>query len=153
MIYVTHDQIEAMTMVDKIGVLKDGMIEQVGSPHDLHHNPASQFVAGFIGSQDESGMNVRLNSSVVISVPVKPDNSLVGQPIALGIRPHDSLPPSKSDIVIDLELDLVERLGSVTHIYGSAGKSLSWQKRQSPSCSIDPATFALRPRRRTAICS
>src|SRR5690606_35654624 len=50
MIYVTHDQVEAMTMADKIVVLKDGRIEQVGSPHDLYHRPASKFVAGFIGS-------------------------------------------------------------------------------------------------------
>ena len=49
MIYVTHDQIEAMTMADKIVVLHDGVIEQVGSPMDLYHNPKTKFVAGFIG--------------------------------------------------------------------------------------------------------
>ncbi|MGY4399344.1 ABC-type sugar transport system ATPase subunit [Bradyrhizobium sp. USDA 3315] len=144
MIYVTHDQIEAMTMANKIVVLKDGMIEQVGSPHDLYHNPATKFVAGFIGSPKmnflsgkveaahESGMDVRLNSGVVFSVPVKPDNSLVGLPITLGIRPDDFLPPSESDIVIDLELDLVERLGGVTYIYGSAGKESVVAKAPAP---------------------
>ncbi len=49
MIYVTHDQIEAMTMADKIVVLRDGVIEQVGSPMDLYHHPKTKFVAGFIG--------------------------------------------------------------------------------------------------------
>ena len=49
-IYVTHDQIEAMTMADKIVVLQNGVIEQIGSPLDLYDNPANQFVAGFIGS-------------------------------------------------------------------------------------------------------
>ena len=50
MVYVTHDQVEAMTMADKIVVLRDGLIEQVGSPLDLYRNPANLFVAGFIGS-------------------------------------------------------------------------------------------------------
>ena len=50
MIYVTHDQVEAMTMADKIVVLRDGNVEQVGQPLDLYHRPANKFVAGFIGS-------------------------------------------------------------------------------------------------------
>ncbi|MCV5640561.1 sugar ABC transporter ATP-binding protein, partial [Escherichia coli] len=50
MIYVTHDQVEAMTLADKIVVLRDGKVEQVGSPMDLYHNPVNRFVAGFIGS-------------------------------------------------------------------------------------------------------
>lgn len=145
MIYVTHDQIEAMTMADKIVVLKDGMIEQVGSPHDLYHNPASRFVAGFIGSPKmnflggkveaahESGLDVRLDTGMAVSVPVKPDKSLVGQPVTLGIRPDDFFPAAaEREVAIDLDLDFVERLGGVTYIYGNAGKEAVVAKASKP---------------------
>ncbi|WP_018319391.1 ABC transporter ATP-binding protein [Bradyrhizobium sp. WSM2793] len=145
MIYVTHDQIEAMTMADKIVVLKDGVIEQVGSPHDLYHNPASRFVAGFIGSPKmnflggkveaahESGMDVRLDAGTVVCVPVEPDKSLIGKPITLGIRPDDFSPSSlEKDIAIDLDLDFVEHLGSVTYVYGNAGKEAVVAKASKP---------------------
>ncbi|WP_128931876.1 ABC transporter ATP-binding protein [Bradyrhizobium zhanjiangense] len=135
MIYVTHDQIEAMTMADKIVVLKDGNIEQVGSPHDLYHNPASRFVAGFIGSPKmnflggnveaahEHGMDVRLDAGPTISVPVQPDQMLVGKPVTVGIRPDDfsSSVPRQQEISIELRVEFVEHLGSVTYIYGNAG--------------------------------
>lgn len=135
MIYVTHDQVEAMTMADKIVVLKDGNIEQVGSPHDLYHNPASRFVAGFIGSPKmnflnghieaahEAGLDVKLDAGTTVSVPVQPDQLLVGKPITLGIRPDDFSPPSavRKEIAIELDVDFVEHLGSVTYIYGNAG--------------------------------
>ncbi|MDA9446212.1 MULTISPECIES: ABC transporter ATP-binding protein [Bradyrhizobium] len=135
MIYVTHDQVEAMTMADKIVVLKDGNIEQVGSPHDLYHNPASRFVAGFIGSPKmnflggkvvaahEQGLHVRLEAGSTISVPVQPDQMLVGKPVTVGIRPDDfcSPAPEQQEISIGLEVDFVEHLGSVTYIYGNVG--------------------------------
>jgi ABC-type sugar transport system ATPase subunit len=135
MIYVTHDQVEAMTMADKIVVLKDGNIEQVGSPHDLYHNPASRFVAGFIGSPKmnflngkieaahEVGMEVRLDAGATVSVPVQPDKLLVGKPITLGVRPDDfsSSSAEREEIAIELDVDFVEHLGSVTYVYGNAG--------------------------------
>ncbi|MET4261437.1 ABC-type sugar transport system ATPase subunit [Bradyrhizobium sp. S3.12.5] len=135
MIYVTHDQVEAMTMADKIVVLKDGDIEQVGSPNDLYHNPASRFVAGFIGSPKmnflngkieaahESGMDVRLDAGATISVPVQPDKLLVGKSVILGIRPDDFSPSAaeKKGVAIELDVDFVEHLGSVTYLYGNAG--------------------------------
>jgi ABC-type sugar transport system ATPase subunit len=135
MIYVTHDQVEAMTMANKIVVLKDGNIEQVGSPHDLYHNPASRFVAGFIGSPKmnflngkieaahEVGMEVRLDAGATVSVPIQPDKLLVGKPITLGIRPDDFFSSSaeREEIAIDLDVDFVEHLGSVTYVYGNAG--------------------------------
>lgn len=136
MIYVTHDQVEAMTMADKIVVLKDGNIEQVGSPHDLYHNPASRFVAGFIGSPKmnflsghiesahATGMGVKLDAGATILVPVQPNQSLVGKPITVGIRPDDFSPSAaeKTDIGIEIDVDFVEHLGSVTYIYGNAGR-------------------------------
>ncbi|WP_445220054.1 ABC transporter ATP-binding protein [Bradyrhizobium sp. Pa8] len=136
MIYVTHDQVEAMTMADKIVVLKDGNIEQVGTPHDLYHNPASRFVAGFIGSPKMNfldghieaahmgGMDVKLDAGATVFVPVQPDQLLVGKPITLGIRPDDFSPSTaeKKEIAIELDVDFVEHLGSVTYIYGNAGR-------------------------------
>ncbi|WP_024512707.1 sn-glycerol-3-phosphate ABC transporter ATP-binding protein UgpC [Bradyrhizobium sp. ARR65] len=147
MIYVTHDQIEAMTMADKIVVLKDGNIEQVGSPHDLYHNPASRFVAGFIGSPKmnfldghveaahEGGMDVKLEAGATVSVPVQPDQRLVGKPITLGIRPDDfsQSPAQETDIAIELDVDFVEHLGSVTYIYGNAGKQTVVAKAPKPA--------------------
>ncbi|MDE5445621.1 sn-glycerol-3-phosphate ABC transporter ATP-binding protein UgpC [Bradyrhizobium sp. CSA207] len=146
MIYVTHDQVEAMTMANKIVVLKDGNIEQVGSPHDLYHNPASRFVAGFIGSPKmnflngnieaahESGMNVRLDAGATISVPVQPDKLLVGEPVTLGIRPDDFSPSAaeKKEIAIELDVDFIEHLGSVTYIYGNTGKEAVVAKAPRP---------------------
>ena len=84
MIYVTHDQVEAMTMADKIVVLQAGVIEQVGSPLELYHHPPNLFVAGFIGSPkmnflpvtvaatDEAGATVQLPGGGTVAVPVQP---------------------------------------------------------------------------------
>ncbi|OKO81908.1 sn-glycerol-3-phosphate ABC transporter ATP-binding protein UgpC [Bradyrhizobium sp. NAS96.2] len=146
MIYVTHDQVEAMTMADKIVVLKDGNIEQVGSPHDLYHNPASRFVAGFIGSPKmnflnghieaahDAGVDVKLDAGARVSVPVHSDELLVGKPITLGIRPDDfsRSAAEKTDIGIELDVDFVEHLGSVTYIYGRAGRESVVAKAPKP---------------------
>src|SRR3712207_826252 len=84
MIYVTHDQVEAMTMADKIVVLQGGIIEQVGSPLELYHHPRNLFVAGFIGSPkmnffpvtvtgvNDSGTTVKLPGDATVMIPVKP---------------------------------------------------------------------------------
>ena len=116
MIYVTHDQVEAMTLADKIVVLRDGRVEQVGSPHTLYHHPASQFVAGFIGSPkmnflrgvvehaDASGVTVALAGGQQ-RVAVSPGEVRAGDAVTLGIRPEH------------LHLDATGALrGAVTHI-------------------------------------
>ena len=96
MIYVTHDQIEAMTMADKIVVLQAGRVEQVGSPLDLYHHPANLFVAGFIGSPrmnmlpakvaetGASGTTVALSSGQRMSVPVEAGTARPGDTVTLG---------------------------------------------------------------------
>jgi multiple sugar transport system ATP-binding protein len=130
MIYVTHDQVEAMTMADKIVVLQAGRVEQVGSPLELYHHPANLFVAGFIGSPrmnlmeakvveaDARGTTVSTPYGPRITVPVEPGTSRVGDTVTLGIRPEGlSLDPSG---VIVATVALVERLGGLTllHIIG-----------------------------------
>ncbi|RWE14283.1 MAG: sn-glycerol-3-phosphate ABC transporter ATP-binding protein UgpC [Mesorhizobium sp.] len=134
MIYVTHDQVEAMTMADKIVVLKDGRVEQVGSPHDLYHRPATRFVAGFIGSprmnflpctlksKDQARVEIALNEKLTRSLPVQGNFLASGQPLTLGIRPDDFVAPTGApgELIVDIDVDFVEHLGSATYLYGSA---------------------------------
>ena len=102
MIYVTHDQVEAMTMGDKIVVMKDGLIQQIGSPLYLYNNPINKFVAGFIGSPPMNFMSVNVieeGGQVLIdegSFKLAPDakhaellKAYVGKSVYFGIRPED----------------------------------------------------------------
>jgi multiple sugar transport system ATP-binding protein len=127
MIYVTHDQVEAMTMADRIVVLSAGEIEQIGSPLQLYHKPDNIFVAGFIGSPkmnfisgtvtaaDGAHITVDLGSIGALTLPRQAAN-LVGQPVTLGIRPeHLSL--GGGDFSIALVPKLIEHLGIHTVLY------------------------------------
>jgi multiple sugar transport system ATP-binding protein len=128
MVYVTHDQVEAMTMADKIVVLNAGNIEQVGSPLELYEHPDNKFVAGFIGSPkmnflggtctaaSASGVTVDLKGFGPVTTPHKGSADLVGKPLTLGIRPeHQSL--SKSPVTLTLTPNIIERLGIHTIAY------------------------------------
>jgi len=127
MIYVTHDQIEAMTMADKIVVLQGGIVEQAGSPLELYHHPHNLFVAGFIGSPkmnfmpatvkgaDESGTMVQLPSGASLNVAVKPGRQKPGDKVTLGVRPEHMRPAASGEI--SGEVMVVERLGGETFLY------------------------------------
>ena len=123
MIYVTHDQVEAMTMADKIVVLSAGKIEQVGSPLELYHRPANLFVAGFIGSPKMNVLKVPATSQggnilvtlpggQPLAVPGSTDASLAGA--SLGIRPEHISAVGSGDVVIEGTVRLAEYLGSET---------------------------------------
>jgi len=100
MIYVTHDQIEAMTLADRIVLLKDGLVEQAGTPLDLYERPATRFVAGFLGSpqmnfipaqlaQSGGGWAVKIGESTRLALPARPrDGFTDGKPVVLGLRPQ-----------------------------------------------------------------
>jgi multiple sugar transport system ATP-binding protein len=102
MIYVTHDQIEAMTMAERIVLLRDGLIEQAGAPLDLYERPATRYVAGFLGSPamnfvpaqvvaGNGGLAVRLDDGAILPLPASRLEKLAGrrdQPITLGVRPE-----------------------------------------------------------------
>ncbi|BAY29939.1 TOBE domain family protein [Nostoc carneum NIES-2107] len=128
MIYVTHDQVEAMTLADKIVVLQGGIIEQVGSPLELYHHPRNIFVAGFIGSPkmnfipvtvsavNDSGTTVRLPGDTTVMIPVQPRTLSVGDRATLGIRP-EHLRLDRNNPSINGEVLVVERLGGETYLY------------------------------------
>ena len=115
-VYVTHDQVEAMTMGDRVAVLKDGLLQQVDTPRNLYDNPANAFVAGFIGSP---AMNL-LNAPIVggkamlgnlgIAVP-----SSAGASVTVGIRPEGLIPASTG---FEVAVEVVEELGSDAYVYG-----------------------------------
>jgi len=131
MIYVTHDQVEAMTMADKIVVLKDGLIQQAGAPLDLYNRPANRFVAGFIGSPRMNFLTARVvsNGEGGARLAVSGSELALGRTLAgvapgteveLGIRPeHLALSPDAAGAVClpGLSVDLVESLGGQTLVY------------------------------------
>lgn len=123
MIYVTHDQVEAMTMADKIVVLSAGKIEQVGSPLELYHRPNNLFVAGFIGSPKMNFLKVQVSAAegaaVVrlpgadISIPTHGASVPAGE-MTFGLRPEHIDATGKGDVVIEATVKLAEYLGSET---------------------------------------
>jgi multiple sugar transport system ATP-binding protein/alpha-glucoside transport system ATP-binding protein len=131
MIYVTHDQVEAMTLADRIVVFKDGYIEQVGTPLDLYKNPANLFVAQFIGSpamnildgmaEKDSTGSVRFLSDcgVTLDVGLRPDGISTGDRISIGIRPENTqIAEAKANGgVLTGIIDFVEHLGEVQILY------------------------------------
>ncbi|NSX54107.1 ABC transporter ATP-binding protein [Parasulfitobacter algicola] len=133
MIYVTHDQVEAMTLADKIVVLRAGVIEQVGAPMDLYRNPDNKFVAGFIGSPAMNFVNGHVQGGAVV-VPgldqtVQMDLTLPddGTAITLGIRPeHIEIIAGSTH-----KVELTEALGGVSYAYlvASTGEKLIVEER------------------------
>ena len=125
-VYVTHDQVEAMTLADRLVVMRDGHVEQIGTPLDLFDRPATPFVAGFIGSptmnlftgQIEAGPALRLPSGLVLALPERVLPAGVAGKVTVGIRP-DNL--TRSDAGWPLTVRIVETLGTETHIGGDIG--------------------------------
>ncbi|MBA8902020.1 sn-glycerol-3-phosphate ABC transporter ATP-binding protein UgpC [Phyllobacterium sp. P30BS-XVII] len=126
-VYVTHDQMEAMTMADRIVVMNGGRIEQIGSPLELYDRPANKFVAGFLGSPAmsfipgtlERGDGVaRMRTAEGFIIPVGDTTAASGQPVELGIRPeHYRLAASGQGF--PYKVAVVEPTGSETHLFGT----------------------------------
>ncbi len=134
MIYVTHDQVEAMTLADKIVVLRAGVIEQVGAPMDLYRNPDNKFVAGFIGSPAMNFLSAKVCKGVVdvpgLQASVKMDVTLPaeGTAVELGLRPeHLAIDPKKDTHCIEM----TESLGGVSYAYlmGASGEKIVVEER------------------------
>jgi multiple sugar transport system ATP-binding protein len=130
MVYVTHDQVEAMTLADRIVVLSTGKIEQVGSPLEVYEMPVNKFVAGFIGSPKmnfigakvvEAGATsalVRLKSGAQIRVEVDASGAKADDEVTLGIRP-EHLDLHATENLIEATVTFVESLGSASHAYST----------------------------------
>jgi multiple sugar transport system ATP-binding protein len=126
MIYVTHDQVEAMTMADRIVVLRGGRIEQVGTPLELYNRPDNLFVAGFIGSPRMNLLPAQVVSPGLVRIgevrepmQVATGSLTAGASATLGVRPeHITLAADAADLA--LTIDLIEQLGGDTYFYGSA---------------------------------
>jgi multiple sugar transport system ATP-binding protein len=134
-VYVTHDQIEAMTLADRVVVMNAGRIEQIGTPDEVYHRPVTRFVAGFIGSpamnflscrlvENNGGLTISLADTLSLPVPaerVARYRSHLGQELIFGLRPEDiiekrgALPPGRADF--EIQLDVVEPMGMETMVY------------------------------------
>jgi len=128
-IYVTHDQVEAMTLATKIVVMNQGRVEQVGGPLELYHHPRNQFVAGFIGSPkmnfvpgritaiDARGVTVEYGEAKPVVVPVGGDGAKPGDTVSLGIRPEHMGEGSAGSVGFTGTIEAVELLGEASYLY------------------------------------
>lgn len=141
-IYVTHDQIEAMTMASRIVVMKDGHIQQIGTPNEIYQTPANVFVGGFIGtppmnflqgSIDEKGYFITQDGQHKIAVPkgkvaLVKEQDLIGKPLFLGVRPEDihndeNVMITYPDATLEVTVDVCEMLGHETNVYFQVGSA------------------------------
>jgi multiple sugar transport system ATP-binding protein len=128
MVYVTHDQVEAMTLANKIVVLRAGYVEQVGSPLELYHHPRNLFVAGFIGSPkmnfletaadiDRDTATVKVPGGGTLTVPARTAGMAPGAKVTLGVRPEHLAAEDQGDAVMEGRVFVVERLGGETYCH------------------------------------
>ena len=138
-VYVTHDQVEAMTLADRVVVMNKGKIEQIGAPNFLYHSPATRFVAGFIGSpsmnfipckleQAGEGLNVRLSDTIAFALPaerVQRYRSAAGKELTFGVRPEHvteaKVNGAKNLATFDAGVEVVEPMGNETMVFFSIG--------------------------------
>jgi len=133
-IYVTHDQTEAMTMANKIIILKDGLVQQTGQPQDVYDNPRNMFVAGFIGSPAMNFLDVTITENLTfkgaifelgITDRIKKiikDNDLVGKEVVIGIRPEDLedsnfIQDTSTSNTITADVEVTEPMGAEIYLY------------------------------------
>ncbi len=129
MIFVTHDQVEAMTLADRIVVLRAGVVEQIGTPLELYNQPENLFVAGFIGSPRmnflrgavaagaDGRIDVRLDGGLTLSTAVAGKAPATGEAITLGIRPENISVAASDDAMLSGEVQIAEHLGGETFVY------------------------------------
>jgi multiple sugar transport system ATP-binding protein len=135
-IYVTHDQVEAMTLADRVVVMNAGRIEQIGTPYEVYHQPATRFVAGFIGSpamnflpcqlvENGGGLTVRVSDKLGFAVPpnrIARYRQHAGRELIFGLRPEDIIEPRSGEmepgrVPFEVMLDVVEPMGMETMVY------------------------------------
>lgn len=147
-VYVTHDQVEAMTLADVIFVLNKGLVEQSGSPLEIFDKPKTKFVAGFLGSPAmnfidgqivREGQSITFQASGGLAVPIESTTFGAdfdsGRMVTLGVRPHEVTLVESGKGVGNLDVSVVEALGAETYAHGELGKS-SFVARLDASTSI-----------------
>lgn len=153
MVFVTHDQVEAMTLADKIVVLRDGRIEQQGTPISLYDDPDNIFVAGFIGSPkmnlldavvtkvsgSKTGVSVKgLSEDEILIATRHQGKAMVGDNVVLGVRPEHFVEPIADVATFNARIQAVERLGGVSYLYsvGRDGAELTVQEKGHSQSSM-----------------
>jgi alpha-glucoside transport system ATP-binding protein len=162
MIYVTHDQVEAMTLADRIVVFKDGYIEQVGTPTELYRKPANLFVAQFIGSpamnvvkgtvaeRQGASLRCRLDCGIGLDIEAAGDGPAEGEAISIGIRPENTRigAGNGAEPVFTGTIDLIEHLGEVQMLYvdlpGCSEKFLIKADGEGSFSRMQDVTFTVR---------
>src|SRR5690349_8745448 len=159
-VYVTHDQVEAMTLADRVVVMNAGRIEQIGTPHELYHSPATMFVAGFIGSpamnimacgleETAGALNLRLHGGITLPVPaerVARYRAHAGKPeLMLGLRPEHLTemrePRAAGQSPLEITVDVTEPLGMETLVFfGLNGTEVC--ARTNPAANAQPGKRA-----------
>ena len=165
-IYVTHDQVEAMTMGTRIVVMKDGFVQQIGAPQELYDHPANTFVAGFIGTPQMNFFDGRItpdgkvvfanNQSITLSKETMAnfDESKIGTglDIILGIRPGDlKVLDAENETSITARVEVVKALGNETIIYSNLDKEADGSIEKSPTSIVASAKLKKNPTRRSEI--
>ncbi|HZE62133.1 MAG TPA: sn-glycerol-3-phosphate ABC transporter ATP-binding protein UgpC [Burkholderiales bacterium] len=159
-VYVTHDQVEAMTLADRVVVMNGGRIEQVGSPNDLYHSPATQFVAGFIGSpamnmvscgleETAGALRVRINADTAFPVPAERTaryRAYAGKPnLVFGLRPEHVTelrsPVAPGQCPFEITVDVIEPLGIETLVFFSLN-GIETCARTNPLANLQPGKRA-----------
>ena len=137
-IYVTHDQVEAMTLADRVVVLRDGQIEQVGTPLELYDRPANQFVAQFIGTPQMNVVPLRQLPAAVQAVCPQTDGG------AIGLRPEGIRMRQDGLGMLKGKVDIIEALGAETLVYVTTGEGAQFVARQAERSKLgagDSVTF------------
>ena len=153
-LYVTHDQVEAMTLAHRMVVMNAGRAEQIGTPMEVYENPASVFVAGFIGSPAmnfiagtvESGGRVALNGGGAIAAP---GNLATGRKVMVGIRPEHLTPCAPSAATLVGSVEVIEALGADTllHVAVAGGSIIARLPHGAPATVGEPIALAVAPGR------
>ncbi|MEO1091617.1 MAG: sn-glycerol-3-phosphate ABC transporter ATP-binding protein UgpC [Pseudomonadota bacterium] len=147
-VFVTHDQVEAMTMADRIMLMHQGQVEQIGAPMDLYRRPATSYVATFIGSPRMNLLDGRLDAAgaavdaagVRVALPV-PRADWAGRPVKLGLRPEDLRPAADGyPEAFVLTVRLVERLGADQVLFGDIGGETTVLVRLPGSAEVTEGT-------------
>ena len=165
-IYVTHDQVEAMTMGTRIVVMKDGFVQQIGAPQELYDYPINTFVAGFIGTPQMNFFNGRItpdgqitfanNQTIKLSKAALAnfDEKKIGQglDIIMGIRPGDlKLLDAPTDMSVSARVEVIEALGNETIVYANLDMNAAEGLEKTPTSIVASAKLKKNPARRSEI--